>query len=78
MGQAAELKAGRKHARRPAGRGHGPTVSVVLLTCNRAALLTATGAWLTRRQCNAITRKLNPRPRERPGLRTPLECHNES
>ena len=33
---------------------------------------------LSQRQCNAIARKLNTRPRKRLGFRTPLECYNES
>lgn len=35
-------------------------------------------AGLSQQQCNAIARKLNTRPRKRPGFRTPLECYNES
>ena len=35
-------------------------------------------AGLSQRQCNAIARKLNTRPRKRLGFRTPLECYNES
>jgi len=35
-------------------------------------------AGLSQRQCNAIARKLNTRPRKRLGFRTPLECFNES
>jgi IS30 family transposase len=35
-------------------------------------------AGLTRHQCNAIARRLNTRPRKRPGFRIPLECFNES
>ena len=34
-------------------------------------------AGLSQRQCNAIARKLNTRPRKRLGFRTPLECFNE-
>jgi IS30 family transposase len=35
-------------------------------------------AGLSQKQCNAISRKLNTRPRKRLGFRTPLECFNES
>ena len=35
-------------------------------------------AGLSQRQCNAITRNLNTRPRKRLGFRTPLECFYES
>ena len=35
-------------------------------------------AGLSQQQCNAVARKLNTRPRKRPGFRTPLECCNES
>ena len=35
-------------------------------------------AGLSQRQCNAIARRLNTRPRKRLGFRTPLECYNES
>jgi IS30 family transposase len=35
-------------------------------------------AGLSQPQCNAIARKLNTRPRQRLGSRTPLECYNES
>jgi IS30 family transposase len=35
-------------------------------------------AGLTQRQCNAIARRLNTRPRKRLGFRAPLECYNES
>jgi len=35
-------------------------------------------AGLSQRQCNAIALKLNTRPRKRLGLRTPLECYDES
>ena len=38
----------------------------------------ASMAGLSQRQCNAIARKLNTRPRKRLGFRTPLECFNES
>ena len=33
---------------------------------------------LSQKQCNAISRRLNTRPRKRLGFRTPLECFNES
>ncbi len=35
-------------------------------------------ASLSQQQCNAISRKLNTRPRKRLGFRTPLECYHES
>lgn len=35
-------------------------------------------AGLSQRQCNAIAKKLNTRPRKRLGYRTPLECFDES
>jgi transposase, IS30 family len=38
----------------------------------------ASMAGLSQRQCNAIARRLNTRPRKRLGFRTPLECFNES
>jgi IS30 family transposase len=28
-------------------------------------------------QCNAVARKLDMRPRKRPGFKTPLECYSE-
>ena len=33
---------------------------------------------LSQHRCNAIARRLNTRPRKRLGLRTPLECFDES
>ncbi|MBA2733393.1 MAG: IS30 family transposase [Acidobacteria bacterium] len=35
-------------------------------------------AGLTQQQCNSIARKLNLRPRQRLGFKTPLECYYES
>ena len=35
-------------------------------------------AALSQQQCNSSARKLNLRPRKRPGFRTPLECYYES
>jgi len=35
-------------------------------------------AGLSQRQCNAIAKRLNTRPRKRLGFRTPLECFDES
>jgi transposase, IS30 family len=35
-------------------------------------------AALSQQRCNAIARKLNMRPRKRPGFKTPLECYYES